>query len=186
VRHLCIFNHQNNSSSVGAAYSDAVAPDGAKKHLGILCYNDVTPTAFRATVRHSEKARVKSARGLAHSQTLRAVHALDRRASVLECDGPPPLGWRGEIHPAAAIPAHAPAFLASAKPSPAFDMVILTKAEAISPEAEATFPSRKVIFTEAEAVFPKAEAASVSAKMTPASGKVLFLSGKTGLAVVFG
>jgi hypothetical protein len=92
VRHLCSFNRQNNSSSVGAAYSDDVAPDGANKHLGILCYKEVTPTAFRKTVRHPGKSRVKSARGLAHSGTLRAVRVLDRRARVLECGGPPPLG----------------------------------------------------------------------------------------------
>ena len=36
-------------------------------------------------------ADVKSARGLAHSRTLRAGGSRSIRASVLECGGPPPL-----------------------------------------------------------------------------------------------
>ena len=34
-------------SSVGAAYSEDVAPDGAKIIFGFIFYKDVTPTAFQ-------------------------------------------------------------------------------------------------------------------------------------------
>ena len=41
--------------------------------------------------------REKSARGLAHSKTLRAREAMGIRASVLECAGPPALSSGGRL-----------------------------------------------------------------------------------------
>ena len=51
----------------------------------------VRPVARSASDSTTGRARNKSARGLAHSRTLRKAWGVGPRASVMECGGPPPL-----------------------------------------------------------------------------------------------